>query len=571
MHFKNRLLIFLLTLSLQVCAQVQPSELPQLPFPEQCHVIDSLVKLRTSGISAKAELYEPYIDAAIEADENQLLSLLELSKMNFTQNSGWEMRETIREIIYKSKKRGWKEIEAIGYQKMANFYRAALGDHEARLKYMLLSHELYKDWEPERFIFKGKYLFDLANSYRYFKDFENALPLYRKAHAISDADVNLNTIGLAYIEASKGIDSPILDTALRYLDLAYQQAHRENRRLNKDIATGNKISVYIIRKQYDTALSLTNEVYERMNRRHAGIAMRGNLLATVGYLNYKQGNLQIANTYLNRALDTFRSFKQWPFERMQAAGRVYDEMSELQAVLGNYRLAYLYADTMRRVKDSLRKKTNIAKVKNTEKDIAKAKLFSSEEELKYQRENAIQTRNMLIVIVVSSAIIMVLLINTFRSRQKKLKDAKLKVDTEAEQLKDQLGKITTNIKAKNQLLENLQQQLSNYQYTEDVSQYQDTVSELRRSTLLTDEDWANFRDAFERVHVGYLSRLAEKHPELTPSEIRYIVLAKLGMNNKEMASVLGVSAGSIRTLKSRMIKKLAYTDEQQLHNLIETV
>ena len=96
-------------------------------------------------------------------------------------------------------------------------------------------------------------------------------------------------------------------------------------------------------------------------------------------------------------------------------------------------------------------------------------------------------------------------------------------------------------------------------------------SNCKKSTILTDDEWEYFRQLFEKVHAGYLQRLKEKFPGLTPAETRFMALSKLNLSSKEMAGTLGVGTDAIRQYRSRLRKKLNLTEEDNLQELINAV
>ena len=99
----------------------------------------------------------------------------------------------------------------------------------------------------------------------------------------------------------------------------------------------------------------------------------------------------------------------------------------------------------------------------------------------------------------------------------------------------------------------------------------EALNELRLSAILTDKDWEEFRNRFEKVHGGFLQRLRLKLPDLSPAEIRFMALAKLQLNNKEMGSILGISPDSIRTIRYRLRKKLQLEEEGSMEELIGSI
>ncbi|MGB0368709.1 MAG: helix-turn-helix transcriptional regulator, partial [Flavobacteriales bacterium] len=90
-------------------------------------------------------------------------------------------------------------------------------------------------------------------------------------------------------------------------------------------------------------------------------------------------------------------------------------------------------------------------------------------------------------------------------------------------------------------------------------------------TILTTEDWAYFKQLFEKVHVGYLSRLTQKLPDLSPAETRFIALSKLELSSKEMAAVLGVGQAAIRQYRLRLRKRLDVSNQKDLQEFIRQI
>ena len=94
---------------------------------------------------------------------------------------------------------------------------------------------------------------------------------------------------------------------------------------------------------------------------------------------------------------------------------------------------------------------------------------------------------------------------------------------------------------------------------------------MQQSTILTDEEWEKFRDIFEKVHGGYLKRLKDKLPGLSPAETRYMALAKLQLSSREMAATLGVSKQAIHVTSHRLRKKLHMPEDGSLEELVNSI
>ncbi|WP_027377725.1 tetratricopeptide repeat protein [Kaistella palustris] len=95
------------------------------------------------------------------------------------------------------------------------------------------------------------------------------------------------------------------------------------------------------------------------------------------------------------------------------------------------------------------------------------------------------------------------------------------------------------------------------QEEQSAQEKQDDLEKLLESHLMTDENWSNFKNAFERKYPGFYTDLNENFPELTASNHRVILLHKLNFNNTEIAGLLGVSPEAIKKSKQRLRKKLS--------------
>jgi len=81
------------------------------------------------------------------------------------------------------------------------------------------------------------------------------------------------------------------------------------------------------------------------------------------------------------------------------------------------------------------------------------------------------------------------------------------------------------------------------------------LQELRQSTILTEQDWVQFRMKFEKVYPNFIEEQNKIYANITPAEMRYLTLQKLQLSTREMAGMLGVSDGTIRQTRFRLLKK----------------
>ncbi len=79
-----------------------------------------------------------------------------------------------------------------------------------------------------------------------------------------------------------------------------------------------------------------------------------------------------------------------------------------------------------------------------------------------------------------------------------------------------------------------------------------------------DEEWEKFKLYFENVYPGFFEGLLQKHPSLTPQELRLTALIRLNLSIQEIATVLGISAESVKTSRFRLKKKMELQNEETL-------
>lgn len=128
---------------------------------------------------------------------------------------------------------------------------------------------------------------------------------------------------------------------------------------------------------------------------------------------------------------------------------------------------------------------------------------------------------------------------------------------EAAAATDALAALTQNFQEKSAFADTLRSELDNLAARAERNEQLET---LAHSVLLTEEDWLRFRSLFEKVHPGFIEAQKNAHPELSPSELRLLVLEKLELGDHEIANLLGVSLRSVYQTRWRLNKKMGEGD-----------
>lgn len=80
--------------------------------------------------------------------------------------------------------------------------------------------------------------------------------------------------------------------------------------------------------------------------------------------------------------------------------------------------------------------------------------------------------------------------------------------------------------------------------------------------ILTDADWEKFKLYFNSVYPDFVFGLKTKFPNLSSAELRLVMLAKMGLNTKESATILGISIDAVKKGRYRLRKKFDLSGEQ---------
>ena len=83
----------------------------------------------------------------------------------------------------------------------------------------------------------------------------------------------------------------------------------------------------------------------------------------------------------------------------------------------------------------------------------------------------------------------------------------------------------------------------------------ETLEQLRKKTILTEDDWSEFKTLFDKVYPDFINNLYKQNQDITHAEVRLLALSQLNLRDHEMANMLGVSIDAIRKTRYRFRKK----------------
>lgn len=453
-----------------------------------------------------------------------------------------------------------------------------LGEFNKSFEYKLLEYkELEKDPE-KRYFNQGWHLHQFASNYYEFSDYKNALIIAQKCDGIRN-DSSRYSVWIKKANADLIANSFLklgnLDSAENRFNQIYRFAMADNDVLWQAIALGDLGKMAYLRKNFSKADSLL--------RKAIPMCAEGNL-----WDNFVAFNTVLINVY----------FDQQQFDRIspliQAVERNIHKSINQPNYLFNavnfYKIAYhffrstgnatkalLFADSLNKYDSLNNNEFNQLRKIQTEAhlSIKQAELDRSKIERKFFQNKLILGGIIVLLLTVGFIFWKYNKRKTTRLklRQQKLEHANKIKSQQLTSVKAELDDFSKTVAEKDELIAMFTDQIEELKQQNDVltDEQLAVLDQIKASVILTEDDWIQFKDLFEKLHPGFFYSLKLKYPNLTPAEIRYIVLSKLQLDNREMCEMLGISQPGLRNIRFRVKKKLEIEDNDEFDQLILTL
>ncbi len=123
------------------------------------------------------------------------------------------------------------------------------------------------------------------------------------------------------------------------------------------------------------------------------------------------------------------------------------------------------------------------------------------------------------------------------------------------------GELSSKIKAE---LFQLMKNIDNPQAIAEIKRIIRTLSEDDNM----DKEWEHFAINFDKVHSDFLAAIKEKHPGISPNELKLCAYLRLNLSTKEIAQMMNISVRGIEISRYRLRKKLGITTETSLFDYL---
>lgn len=555
-----RTLITLLCFVLIICrVSGQADSILSLPKEQQ---LQALYSWYTQRDSVDPALLAPildrfYSDFTKKGREDLARVAWSISILNETSNApATKALEIIDQALSHAINNGWHSQEVDLYVNKGFILRNN-GKQVVAFENLMKGYELMQQVGIENIPNAHNLLYKIGISYYYVKAYDQAskylrqvvtVPVYHPNHFLTT--VTYNTLGLSYMRQMK------YDSAL----IAFQKAHdaAEKGRLiaYAGVTSGNIGNVYFKMGDDDKALPFLEEDFRVSvaNKQYNSASNASLTLATIylkkGFPDKAAGQMQFVREHLNQGDDNSMKY-------------YYDNLSDMSRIVGDFKNALMYRDSAFYFKDRIQaaEETDILERARFELELEKHshEIFT----LESQRKRQVLIRNVLLLFVVLGGLTILSLIQRRHLRRKR----------ELTQAQKELTLFTRMVREKNEMLDSFSHEIETLRATDQDHQDERMrhLSTLMNSHILTEDDWNQFRQLFDKVYPGFFARLKQKMPDLTAAETRLLALTKLQLAPREMASMLGISYDSILKSRQRLRKKINLPEEGTLDELLNLI
>lgn len=436
----------------------------------------------------------------------------------------------------------------------------------------------------------------------------------------------LNNIGILYLTDKK------YDLATEYFEKVYSIAKKNKRKIIAGKAVLNLGSVAVETKNFDLAKTYYNEALSLLAERPKSILIvkgalaecdlaQGNtfqarqsaqyLLANTKNLEYRNSDIEllliIARSYLQEdKLDMASNYIKKIFDKnpnLETKAKLFQLLTEINLKKNALDLAIKYKDSLFNTTIKLNEIRNEKLYENSK---IKFELQNYKNQSLLNETKLINERRVFYYLLIFVIIIALFAIWAVRNLLLKLKQKKLiaerneqiltlelekekreslllekqfnetqtisllqqeKLKNEIEIKNRKLSAKALYLTGKNQMIEEI---LSGLSALPQISKDKALVSHIQslKNQLKADDEWDDFIKHFEEVNQGFLSSLHSKHPTLSINDIRYVSYIYMGLNTKEIASLLHITQDSCRKRKERVLAKMNLSKETNLYDYL---
>lgn len=392
---------------------------------------------------------------------------------------------------------------------------------------------------------------------------QKALKLSQKHNVVDKSLVNLINLAAAYFLQKK------YDSALYFNNECINLASVFNKNKIKLVALLNISKVHNKLGNYQDSKKIVNHILRSTHSDE--LWLEAEVLLSKNFLKLNQ-----IDSSLNTAIKLYKR-NNWHLENQELKLEIINVLAFAYQNLKKYDSALHFMNSYHVLADSL---NNLTKQQKLSALYAELESLEKEKEIEILlKDNLVQKKKQagMYIIISSSALVVILMsvsvVLFFRNKEKneKIKNNELKqqLDKKKRDLNQQTLKI---IYMNNGLLE-IEGNLKKMQMQFDTNHAKDIDQMLKtiRDGKTLEAEWENLTLYFDQVYDQFSEKVTHRFPNLSTSEKRLILLIKMDLRNKEIASLLNIDASSVKMAKYRLKKKLQLPEEIEVQQYLNNI
>jgi DNA-binding CsgD family transcriptional regulator len=487
--------------------------------------------------------------------------------------------EYLTEMRTLAEKNKWKDLQVEVLNDMGLLY-TDIYDYNKAMDCYMKSYEIALQENND----KGKIIVlnNIGRQFSIEKNYNKSKEYVKKAYDIACQLGDSLRIGqIAMNIAASYNETGELELATKYIDISLIMLKNQSNIIGLSHARTIKIENLFLKQQYDEAEQLAFTTLEEFSEKQID-DIKSRFLLLFSQIHYKKGKLQKAIHFANEAL--------YNEPQLMTKIEIYGHLAQIYKANNKLVLSIQYQDSLMIAKDTLSKINEKDRILNNQ---IKIDLLHSEKELAHNKLKQKTERILFICIIVFISILSVIIVWLFRIKLLKNKQSKIIaensqkiIELELEQEKNKKALLEQQLKEQEieVLLE--QERLHNEIEIKNRQLIARALSESNRNELLDeiillfseipnhDKNQVllttiqklklqqketlqnNFLSYFEQINPVFLIALKEKHPDLTPNDIRILSYFYLNLSTKEIAILLNILPDSLKKKKQRLATKL---------------
>lgn len=525
--------------------------------------------MQTSAQQLTYEQFKTKAKSIVAENDDPSKLLLKYTDDNaakaFVSKNDWyrAMRFCVMEAE-KTKGEYFAELSALVGKRMHNN-----GYYEDAFYFLFKADKCIREHPPKDKKFIPFFHESFGLAFYYYKRYEEAKVQFRLASDGKEWSNNqrigiLNTFGLIFRDQNNS------DSARYYFQRGLEMAQRTKDIPWTGVISGNLGHLYYLEGNLDKAYEMCEidfSISVRYNQ-YGSALNAGYLLIKMDLDRNRLGTAEKRMAFMDSLVETLEYNMSNSRVVYDARTLMYQAQGNYKAAFESYRIAELYRDTLSKL--------------SAEENLKRTQ-FQIDFEQKQAELTILQERKKFDEFVIGSLIVLTGLIIFFfvwairsiqkrRKRERELSELQReRVKRDLENTEREMRQMLSNLIEKNELIEQLTTEIEEFNQGAPAPVSEERLKmmdKLQSFTLLTDDDWLEFKKLFERLNPDFFHKVMTHSPDLTNAEIRLITLIKLNLSNLEMSRALGISPDSVRKTSLRLRKKWNMDQPEELVKFI---